>query len=244
MANAHAATHQELAIRGQVVEANGNLANGGAGAILVEVQLLGDPAQRLLGAALAVHQAEHQQRCDEHHDDARERGHAVALVDATDRDGDDEAEPQQQVEDDGRHQPRGGQCEACTGAIDTRQRHQPVPERRPCRTATGHDVGQRLGAHLDAEQARARDLMTCLAQRCLGEQRVAHQRGHLQHETHRQQRRADRAELVERLAEVGQQRQQDVVDDQREGHELQAQPERAEPVRARRATRIVQRNTR
>ena len=104
---------------------------------------------------------------------AGEGGRDVQRVDAAQRDRDQQGDPEDQVEHDGRAEPGRGQREAGVGAADARQRHQPVAERRAGGAAAGHDVAERLGAHLDAEHAHPRDLAAGLAERRAGQQRVA-----------------------------------------------------------------------
>ena len=127
-----------------------------------------------------------------------------------------------QVEHDGRAEAGGGQGEAGVGAADARQREQPVAERRAGGAAAGHDVAERLGAHLDAEHPQPRDLGAGLAERRAGQQRVGEPRRDLQEQAGDEERRLDLGELGRRAAEAGDQRQDEEVDDRREGDDLDA----------------------
>ena len=120
--------------------------------------LASDPAQDPLGPPCALHQTEDERRGPAHDDDASHGRRAVQLVHAADRDRDDQAEPEDDVEHHGRTEAGGGEREPGVGALDTGQGEQPVAERGTGRAAAGHDAAQRLGAHLDAEQAESGEL--------------------------------------------------------------------------------------
>ena len=104
--------------------------SGGGGRVRVEVQLAAEPAAGTLGPALAVLQAEHEQGDDEHDAQAGESGRHVQGVDAAQRDRDQQGDPEEQVEHDGRAEAGRGQGEAGVGAADAGQRQQPVAEGR------------------------------------------------------------------------------------------------------------------
>ena len=63
----------------------------GGGLVLVDADLAGDPADGALGAALTLHQPEHEGAGQAHHEDAGEGGRAIQRVHATDRDRHDQA---------------------------------------------------------------------------------------------------------------------------------------------------------
>ena len=205
-----------------------DLAEGRGGRVRVEVQLAAEPAQERLGPSLTVLQAEHEQGDDEHDAQAGERERHVQGVHPAQRDRDQQGDPEEQVEHDGGAQAGGGQGEAGVRAADARQREQPVAEGRAGRAAAGHDVAERLGAHLDAEHPQAGDLGAGLAERRAGQQGVGEPRRDLQDQAGDEERRADLGDLGGRAAEAGDQRQEDEVDDRREGDDLDGQSDRPE----------------
>ncbi len=68
----------------ELLEPLADLAERRGDPIRVDPQLAGDPAHDAFGAALALHDADHQERRDADHDDADERRAAVVRVDAAD----------------------------------------------------------------------------------------------------------------------------------------------------------------
>ena len=216
---------QQLPIGEQLLQPLGDPSEHDRGAVLVHPQLAGDPPDGALRATLTLHQPEHEHRGDEHHDHAGQRGGSVDGVDAADRDRDEQRAPQDQVEHDGRAEADGGEREAGIGAGHARERHQAIAERRARRAAAGHDARQRTRAHLDPEEASQRQPLPGVAERRLHERRVAPQRDDLEAEAEHEQQRLDPTELAPRLAEAGQQREREVVENAEDEQQLQRQPE-------------------
>ena len=183
---------------------------------------------------LSVDQADDDADGDQHHDDAGDGGERIEAVGSTDRDGDQQGGPQHHVENDGRSDPGGGHGEPGVGAAHPREGEQAVAERRAGGVAGGHDVGQRLGAHPDAEHAHRADLVAGVAQRGAGEEGIRPPRADLQADAAEQQQRLDVEQLRRGPPEAGDQREDEEVEDEDEEHRLDAEVHGSERLARRR----------
>ena len=150
---------QQRAVGDQLLEPLADLAQRRGRRVRVEVQLAAEPAQEPSrpGPGRAAGRATSRATTTMMPRPARA---AVTYSGLTPRSGIEisRAIQKMQVEHDGRAEAGRGQGEAGVGAADARQREQPVAERRAGRAAAGHDVAERLGAHLDAEHPQPGDL--------------------------------------------------------------------------------------
>ena len=173
-----------------------------------------DPVDEAIGLLLAPGEQQDQPAEDREQEHAENGGEAVVRVVAVQRDRDEEGQPEDDVEDDGRADALGGQAEGGRVARHVGIGEQAVADRRPGHGAAREDMAHGQGPHVDPEEPE-----TAGARRGtdrVGELGVGGQGGHLDGGPEDQPEEVEVVELTELLAGAVQFGREDDLDHEEE----------------------------